>query len=395
MSRRDAERLAETLQQGPASGEDASTRGLARLARSLQFSAATPRPGRPQALRQRVLSQAAGVEPSGGLRRAGLIAQDIAATMRYSLRSVGAAGVAAVLLLSGAVGVGTELSVPGDPLYRVKAAYEREQLERATDPSQRGELQLRLAGDRIDEAARAAARERPESATTALTEARTLARAATDTLLLAYRDHDDPTSLQLVPEFVTTHRASVREIGATSQDVAVTAAAGDLLDAFEEIDERVTAVLADCCLVDTAGFSRGLLRAVRQPAGAVDSEGTPPSDPGGESTGEEADTPPDAPVRTGETARDIEHGDEAGDHVRGRLDETTDELDDLLEPSDPPRSSDRRGGEKLVPNDRALDGLDGDAADAVRRGTRGDVKPPEETGAPNVDDTEIDEGPLP
>lgn len=344
MSRRDAHRLAVLLEDSrevsEASEAEQELAGLASLARALEASGTEPTPSFPAALRTRVLA-ALDAEPSSRRPRARLpvaLGQAFVA-WRSSASSMIASGTLTVLVLLAGLFVGANLSLPGDPLYAIKDAYQQNQLSRASAPADTASMQLRMAGAKIDDALRAAERGRDGSVETAARDATELAADGAGALLTIYRDTGDQSMLAHLGLFVRHYEPAVHDLGQQVSDPDAQAAVARLRATLDDIDIQFRAVLDGCCAIDATEATAWWLR----PSDAEDS-----SPPGG------AEASPAHDRAAGSDERD---GDRGTEPTEGS--EPT--------PAPDPRARGRQAREELRDGTRqALDNL----SDGLREGVR-------------------------
>lgn len=264
MTRREAETLQRLLAETPSAGAarrhahdegDGELTGLASLARSLGASAAQPTPPFRDALRERVLATA-DEEPLATRTGVGTVADDLVAAWRYAMRSALPSGALTVLLLVAGLFVGASLSLPGDPLYAIKDAYQQAQLARASAPADVATVKLRMAHTKVEETVQAADRGRLDSLAASAGDANALVRDSAATLLDVYRDSGDSDVLRPLAQFVDDHRTTVATVAERVSGSEADPALARLMSTLERVDTRVDDILASCCQPtgDTAGF---------------------------------------------------------------------------------------------------------------------------------------------
>ena len=114
---------------------------------------------------------------------------------------------AGALALSGVSAASTK-ALPGEPLYPVKLSSERAQLALAASDLSRGKLRLEFARLRLLEARQVA----PEVLPEVLGDMDRETRDAVALLTAVAADHDDPTALELILQFVTPQRTKLAEL---------------------------------------------------------------------------------------------------------------------------------------------------------------------------------------
>lgn len=272
MRRNEAERLARRLEQaargaGPGPEGDLGARdgvraadgahdggahdelsGLVSLAQTLEASAAEPSPRFKTALRERVLASA-GEEPPQPVWRAHLrgVVADTVAAWRYSVSSQVASGALTAVMLLAALFIGAGMSVPGDPLYVLKDAYQQAQLSRASAPVDIASVQLSMAATKIEETVRAAERDQPDSLISSATDAEQLVRDSSQALLEVRRDTGNDDVLAPIPAFVERHRPVVRGLQARTDDADARRALANLMITMDRAKARVNTALSECC----------------------------------------------------------------------------------------------------------------------------------------------------
>lgn len=393
MMRDEAERLARRLEVAAATGPeqlgvggdaraDDELAGLVSLAQMLDASAAEPAPRFPTALRERVLATLA-EEPPQPVWRAHLtgFVRDAVAAWRYSVGSQIASGAMTAVLLLAAVFVGTGLSVPGDPLYALKDAYQQAQLMRASAPVDVAAVQLNMASTKIEETVRAVDRDRPDSVISSAVGAERLTSDSAETLLEVYRDTGDEEVLAPLSAFVDGHRPIVTGLQERTADVDARLALANLVITLDRVDARAATVLGKCCQPEQQASAFWMMSSPHQllrecPCPTVPEVADDEPDATGDDNGtgnEGATIPPiptqeddDTPRRDAERWReDMRDGweetkegvrdtlDDATEGTRETLDDTLDGVDDVL----PSPDADTTDGLR--------DGLD-DATDELR-----------------------------
>ncbi|PSO48587.1 MAG: hypothetical protein BRC32_01875, partial [Actinobacteria bacterium QS_8_72_14] len=260
MTRHEAETLQRLLAQGPPQdaeaspghgGADGETAELACLGRALAASSAQPSPRFPDALRQRVLAvaadEAADEPPPTWRARMATVWGDLAAAWRFATRSAVASGTVTVGLLLAGIFVGASLSLPGDPLYAIKDAYQQAQLSRASAPSDIAAEKLDVAATKITDVVRAAERDRPESLATSAHKADSLVRDSAATLLSVYRESGEPAVLMPLARFADGHQTTVADVRQQTHEGEATRALAGLAATLNDVDARVTDILGRCC----------------------------------------------------------------------------------------------------------------------------------------------------
>lgn len=156
-SRRRADEFARLLD-GTASTTDPTLAPLVGLARSLQSLPLGPSADFRDGLRQRLVAVAAVAPHNAAVATRStrsLAALDrLVGSWRSQRRIAVAAGVMATVVGVAGVGVAGNRSLPGDPLYGIKRGTEAIQLATTHGLVARGELHLRLAGERLHEVER-------------------------------------------------------------------------------------------------------------------------------------------------------------------------------------------------------------------------------------------------
>lgn len=262
MNRRDAHRLAALLEDSREVSEaEQELAGLASLARALEASGTRPTPPFPAALRTRVLT-ALDAEPSPRRPRArpAVALGQAFVAWRSSASSMIASGTLTVLVLLAGLFVGANLSLPGDPLYAIKDAYQQNQLSRASAPADTASMQLRMAGAKIDDALRAAERGRDGSVETAARDATELAADGAGALLTIFRDTGDQSMLAHLGLFVRHYEPAVHDLGRQVSEPDAQAAVARLRATLDDIDTRFRAVLDGCCAIDATEATAWWLR---------------------------------------------------------------------------------------------------------------------------------------
>jgi F0F1-type ATP synthase membrane subunit b/b' len=260
MTRREAETLQRLLAQGPPQDAEASpghgaadgeTAELACLGRALAASSAQPSPRFPDALRQRVLAvaadEAADEPPPTWRARMATVWGDLAAAWRFATRSAVASGTVTVGLLLAGIFVGASLSLPGDPLYAIKDAYQQAQLSRASAPSDIAAEKLDVAATKITDVVRAAERDRPESLATSAHKAESLVRDSAATLLSVYRESGEPAVLMPLARFADGHQTTVADVRRQTHEGEAKRALAGLAATLNDVDAQVTDILGRCC----------------------------------------------------------------------------------------------------------------------------------------------------
>jgi len=260
MTRREAETLQRLLAQGPPQDAEASpghgaadgeTAELACLGRALAASSAQPSPRFPDALRQRMLAvaadEAADEPPPTWRARMATVWGDLAAAWRFATRSAVASGTVTVGLLLAGIFVGASLSLPGDPLYAIKDAYQQAQLSRASAPSDIAAEKLDVAATKITDVVRAAERDRPESLATSAHKADSLVRDSAATLLSVYRESGEPAVLMPLARFADGHQTTVADVRRQTHEGEAKRALAGLAATLNDVDAQVTDILGRCC----------------------------------------------------------------------------------------------------------------------------------------------------
>lgn len=342
------EARAETARADAARADD-ELASLVSLAQTLESSAAEPAPRFPAALRERVLATVA-EEPSQPAWRAHLrgVVDEVVTAWRYSLSSQIASGVLTAVLLLAAVFVGAGLSVPGDPLYALKDAYQQAQLSRASAPVDVAAVQLEMAGTKIEETVRAVDRGRPDSVISSAADAEQLTRDSAETLLEVYRDTGNEEVLAPLSAFVQGHRPIVTGLQERTAHADARRALANLVITLDRVDARVATALGGCCPPEQQASAfwvmsspHQLLRSCPCPSDATlaDDEGDD-ADHGAESAddgdvpsltpgGEDGDAPNPDPERWREDVP--EDWDETQKGVRDRLDDATEDSGDAVD----------------------------------------------------------------
>lgn len=369
MVRSDAQRLADFLDEDRGDegteGLDHELAGLASLAHALESQAAQPTPRFRSALRERVLATVANDPPRPRWQvRIAAAMCDAFVAWRSSVRAMVSSGALTMLVLLAGVYVGASLSLPGDPLYAIKDAYQQAQLSRASAPADVAVVQLRMAGAKIDDTARAVDLDRPDSATTAARDADELAIDGAQTLLTIYRDTGDESMVTRLALFVGHYRPIVGALHERVGDVDAKLALADLQGTLARIDERVDAVREGCCRVDASEASAWWLLPTDAESWPDCECETDDGDASGEASAPDIIEPPagdgrpDPPPVEPPDPRDETR--ETRDRVRDGLDETRDRLRDGV---DDTRDRLRDGVEETVEDTR--DGVE-DPVDDTR-----------------------------
>jgi hypothetical protein len=160
LRRRHAEEFAAALEGrgSRASSSDPNIVPLLNLAQQLQALPLGPAPAFRDSLRQRLVAVAAVAEPAAVPTPVDRVRTRLGSWRLQRAAQVAAAGLAAVVAITG-VGTVSARSIPGDPLYGVKRAAERVQLDLARNDVNRGKRELQHAATRLDEVAALAAGE--------------------------------------------------------------------------------------------------------------------------------------------------------------------------------------------------------------------------------------------
>lgn len=413
MRRNEAERLARRLEQaapgagpgpegdlgarggvratdGAAGGAHDELSGLVSLAQTLEASAAEPSPRFKTALRERVLASAAEEPPEPAWRAhlRGVVADTVAA-WRYSVSSQIASGALTAVMLLAALFVGAGLSVPGDPLYVLKDAYQQAQLSRASAPVDIASVQLSMAATKIEETVRAAERDQPDSLVSSATDAEQLVRDSSQALLTVHRDTGDDDVLAPIPAFVDRHRPVVRDLQARTDHVDARRALANLMITMDRAKAQVAAALSACCAPEQQASAfwvmsspHRMLRECPCPHAAPLADDD--SDDGGDDeggSGAPALQPAPAP-----TTGDAPEPEPLPEDMREGWDETRDGVRDSLE--------DVTGGTEDAVDD-TVDGVDDDlpapdddATDQLREELEDSAEAVDETGDAVEDTTE-------
>ena len=277
MNQPDIDALARLLDGDLPEGEaPAEARALGSFAKALEGAAAPPPAFAGKLDLRAALIEAAREQadaPSLLARMRGAIT-DTTTRWRYSMRLAAATGASAMALSSGGVALAAQQALPGDALYGVKLALEDAGLLFIGDQVDRGEQQLTNAGERMDEARRAAEAGDMSGAGRALREADTAGRAGARDIIQASQDRGDPSVLEVLAAFSAEQRERLTTLlPLLSGDAAV--AANDVMVALGRIDQRVALLDGSCTECGTEDAAVAAENKGRQTAGAPSGDGQP------------------------------------------------------------------------------------------------------------------------
>jgi hypothetical protein len=205
MKTRDAEILARLLDGDRPDEVARDVAALASLAKTIERRAVAPRTEFRDALRERLLAEAAKA-PSPWRARLRTAVEDGLGLLRHTTRTATASALAVAALLVGGVAVAAQSALPGDAFHAVKTAIEEARLDRATTVTERGLLLLDIAEVRISEAERAVEAARPDSAEDALIRADEAVRASAELLIGEFVDTGEATAYRPLLAFVQEQR---------------------------------------------------------------------------------------------------------------------------------------------------------------------------------------------
>lgn len=235
------------LPEGEATAE---ARVLSSLARALETSAARPTMASKAELRMALVEaareQAAAPSLLSRLRSS---YDETTSRWRYSMRLAAASGATAMALSSGGVALAAARSMPGDPFYGARLAYEDLRVALIGDPVARAQQLLAYADQRLLEAEIAAEDGDMAAVRRALGEADATSRSAAGYIIDASQDRGDPSLLTILDEFAAQHRKRLTALlPLLGGDAAV--AAEDALVSLRRIHQRVAVLSGPCTECD-------------------------------------------------------------------------------------------------------------------------------------------------
>lgn len=242
------------LPEGEATAE---ARVLSSFARALESSASLPQMQNKADLRMALIEAAReqAAAPSFLARlRSGY--DETTARWRYSMRLAAASGATAMALSSGGVALAAARSLPSDPFYGVKLAYEDVRVAMIGDPIARAEQLLAYAEQRMLEAELAAEDGDMAAARRALLEADATSRDAAGYVIRASQDQGDPSLLALIDDFAAKHRKRLNALLPLLGGEAA-AAAEDALVGLRRIAQRVAVLSGPCTECDRRAAATG------------------------------------------------------------------------------------------------------------------------------------------